>query len=423
MNILIIGSGGREHAIALALANSKSNPRLFAAPGNPGIALLAESVDLNLASHSEIIDFCKKFNIDFVFVGPEQPLADGLADSLRNYAIPVFGPSQNAARLESSKDFAKNFMAKYNIPTAAFFSFSADQIDDAKKYVSDGNFPVVLKADGLAAGKGVIIAESENDAHQAIDFIFDGAFGSAGSKLVIEEFMQGEEASIFAISDGHDFVTLAPSQDHKRVGNDDLGKNTGGMGAYAPTKIVTEDLLNQVKNEIIIPTLQGMASEGYPFIGCLYVGLMIKDNYAKVVEFNCRFGDPETQAVLSIFDGDFAQLCYSAAIGSLDISSINNIAAKTACCVVLASDGYPDAFDKGFEIKGLDNPLNSAFVYHAGTKAINEKIVSSGGRVLGVTGLGTNLAEAINNAYIACEQINFDNKYYRVDIGKKGLKY
>lgn len=420
MNILLIGSGGREHALAVALKKS-NNINLFAAPGNPGIAEQAEIVTLNIKNHNEVVEFCKVNSIDLVVVGPEQPLADGLSDELRSNSVNVFGPSKQAAMLESSKDYAKSFMVKYGIPTAAYQTFDKGSIDEAVAYIENHSLPIVLKADGLAAGKGVIIAQSHSEAIDALKSVFAGEFGSAGEKIVVEEFMQGQEASIFAVCDGNDYITLAPSQDHKRIFDNDEGKNTGGMGAYCPAKLVDDDLMQQVRTEIIGKALAGMKSEGSPYIGCLYVGLMIDNGIARVVEFNCRFGDPETQPVLTIFEGDFAGLLYSAAIGNIDKTKVVNIASKFATCVILASKGYPDAYEMGFEISGFDKLPNGVQAYHSGTKLVDGKILSSGGRVLGITAIGSDLKESIDKAYLSISLINFDNMYFRKDIGKKGI--
>jgi phosphoribosylamine--glycine ligase len=424
MNILLIGSGGREHALALALTKSESCTKIYSYPGNPGIWKISEKVEQELKTHTDFINFCKINNIDLVVIGPEQPLADGLADSLRQNDINVFGPSKLAARLESSKGFAKEFMRKYNIPTADFRIFSKEEQDQVIEYLRKSSFPVVIKADGLAAGKGVVIAKDFFEAENIIKEIFSGLFGEAGNYIVVEEFMEGEEASVLAITDGKDFILLPSSQDHKRILDGDEGKNTGGMGAYSPAPVINNEVLEQIESEIISPTIKAMNAEGTPFRGCLYAGLMIKNNKAKVVEFNVRFGDPETQAVLPLINGDFAALLYSAAIGNLDKSKINIIIDRYCCCVVLASRGYPDNFGKGFEIKGIDlAEQNGALVFHAGTALKDGKLVNSGGRVLGITALGNSLDEAIKKAYQYVDLISYQNKYYRQDIGKKGLKY
>jgi phosphoribosylamine--glycine ligase len=420
MNILLIGNGGREHAIARTIHLSTSTSKLYAYPGNPGIFTFAELTNLTSLDSQPLINYCLSRGIDLVVIGPEQPLADGISDILRQEGINVFGPSQKAARLESSKSIAKEFMLRHKIPTARFGKFSSENKDEAHSFIDASSLTIVLKADGLAAGKGVIIADNIRDAHDTVDSMFGGLFKEAGETIVIEEFLYGQEASILAVSDGKEFVTLASSQDHKRALDGDLGKNTGGMGAYAPAPLVTDDVLNQVKEKILKPAIEGMSAEGTPFVGCLYAGLMINRGEPKVVEFNVRFGDPETQAVLSVFDGDFAGLLYSAAIGNLDKSCIKNIADGFACCVILASQGYPDSYEKGFEISGIEEAEKSgAIVYHSGTKLNDGKLISNGGRVLGVTGNGSTLQLAISNAYEAVSKIRFENMNYRRDIGKK----
>ena len=423
MNILVIGNGGREHALVHALSRSKSCEKLYCAPGNPGIFNVSEKADIDINNFQEIVEFCKSNNIDLVVPGPEQPLADGIADYLDQENIPVFGPSKNAALLESSKAYAKEFMEKHNIPTAAYKIFSIEEADKAYDYLDGQLYPIVLKSDGLAGGKGVIIVDNKEVAHDALSELFKGKFGSASKTVVIEEFMQGEEGSVLAVCDGVNYVILAPSQDHKKVLEGEKGKNTGGMGAYAPAPVLNDDLLKKVEKDIIEPTLKGLDREGFPFKGCLYAGVMIHDNKPKVVEYNVRFGDPETQSVLSIFEGDFAELLYSAAKGKINKNAVVNVASGFACNVVLASAGYPDDYEKGFEIFGLDEAEKAgAFVYHAGTKMHDNKIITSGGRVLAVNAKGSTLKEAVYNAYKAVEKIDFKNKYYRKDIGFKGLE-
>ncbi len=423
MNILIIGAGGREHAIARCVKNSESCKKLYCIPGNPGIEDWAECYAINAKQVNLLLEFCTKNAISLVIIGPEQPIAEGLSDILRSHGVNVFAPSQAAARLETSKSFAKSFMQKYGIPTARFATFEKSQIHEAENYISNLIPPIVIKADGLAAGKGVIIAENIDEAVLQMKKYLSGMLGKASEKIVIEEFMQGEEASIFAICDGNDFVTLAAAQDHKRIGNGDTGKNTGGMGAYAPASLINENILIKIQNEIIIPTLNGMKQEGYPFTGCLYVGLMIYKNEPKVVEYNVRFGDPETQAVLSIFDGDLAKLLYSASIGKLDKSAINSVANGNACCVILASEGYPDVFSTGYKIEGDLGEKDGVVVFHSGTKKNdNGDIVTSGGRVLGVTAVSSDIISAVGKAYQKVGEIGFENKYYRTDIANKEIR-
>lgn len=422
MIVLIIGSGGREHALALAISKSKLLTKLYSAPGNPGINKICTRTELNLKDHNSVIEFCKTSSVDLVVIGPEQPLAEGLADSLRNSGINVFGPSALAAKLESSKGFAKDFMKRHNIPTADFRTFSKGDESSALEYCDHLGYPVVIKADGLAAGKGVVIAMNHNEADDAIEGMMGGMFESAGTTLVVEEFMQGEEASIFAVTDGKDFITLASAQDHKRIFDGDKGPNTGGMGAYAPAPVVTEGVLQKTKDQIIIPVLKGMFDEGYSFIGCLYVGLMINSGNPKVVEFNCRFGDPETQAVLPLANGDLLSLFNSCALGNIDKSSIINSAYGHACCVVMASEGYPGSFEKNFPINGIEQAeADGAFVYHAGTTEKDGQLLSSGGRVLGVCAVSDTLKSAVDKTYSAVSKIHFQNAFYRKDIAHRAL--
>ncbi len=420
--ILLIGSGGREHALAKAIVSSSSCDKLWVAPGNPGIAREAELVSMNIADHDAVATFCHKNNVTLVVVGPEQPLAEGLADTLREEGIDVYGPSQRAAQLETSKGFSKDFMQRHGVPTAPYRRFNATEHDTARTYAAEHALPVVIKYDGLAAGKGVVVALTQAEAIEAVDAMYAGAFGDDG--VVIEGFLSGQEASVFAVCDGTDFVTLAPAQDHKRIGDGDTGKNTGGMGAYAPAPIVTSDVLDKIHTQVVRPVLDGMASEGMPFIGCLFCGLMIDDHGdPSVVEFNVRFGDPETQAVMSVLSADVAALFASAARESLDTSTIASTAVGFACNVVLASAGYPDAFDKGLAITGIDDAEADPYVtvYHAGTKESNGTLVSNGGRVLGVTAVGDTLEQAVARSYQAVEKVSFANKFYRTDIAKRAL--
>ncbi|MBX3042346.1 MAG: phosphoribosylamine--glycine ligase [Candidatus Kapabacteria bacterium] len=422
LNILLIGSGGREHSLAISLAKSKSCGKLYAAPGNPGIFEKAEKADIVTNNHQHVVNFCKDKEISLVVIGPEQPLAEGLSDVLTGVGIAVFGPSKYAAGLESSKDFSKRLMQTHSIPTAFYKSFVASEMFEAHKFIDTMPLPLVLKADGLAAGKGVVIAQSYDDAHNAIDSMFAGEFGAAGNCVIIEEFMQGEEASVFVVTDGTDYLILPPSQDHKRIGNGDTGKNTGGMGAYAPAVIANSEVLEKVKVRIIEPILKALRDSGNPYRGCLYVGLMINNSEPKVVEFNARFGDPETQVVLPLIKGDLAKLFYTAAIGIIEKDSVEIIGNKSAVCIVLASDGYPDSYNKGYEIALPKIEDDYSFIIHAGTAIKDGKLVSSGGRVLGVVATGDSLNQAVKTAYILADEIKFDNKYYRNDIAQKGFK-
>ncbi len=427
MNILVIGSGGREHALIWKLRQSTLVKSIFCAPGNAGIELLATCVPLKPADMKGLMKFAKEKNIDLTVVGSEQPLVDGLVDVFEDRGLKIFGPGKLAAQLEGSKVFSKEFMTRHLIPTARYTSFPSAEFEEAKKYVSTLQPPLVVKADGLAAGKGVLICKTLQEAHLAIDEIaLNRTFGTAGNQMVIEEFLVGEEASVFILTDGERFAPLASAQDHKRILDGDLGKNTGGMGAYAPAPIVTPHLLQKVLQEIVHPTLDGMNHEGMPYRGCLYIGLMITADGPKVLEYNCRFGDPETQVVVPLIDGDLAEIFLLVAERKLDPSRVK-LHAATAVCVVMASHGYPDNYQTGKQIFGLENIKmeDGVVVFHAGTQAVENKIVTSGGRVLGVTAIGYNdeLERTIRNAYRAVEKITFDGAYYRSDIGKKALKH
>ena len=425
MNVLIIGSGGREHALSYKIKQSVKLEKLYCAPGNPGTEGVAKNISIENNDFLSIKDFCLKSKIDLVVIGPEQPLVDGLADYLRKSGLKVFGPSANAAQIESSKTFAKKVMMDAGVPTAIYIEFSESQLNDAISYLHRAAYPLVIKADGLAAGKGVLICYKLSEAESAVKEIFeDKIFGNSGSKIIIEEFLDGEEASIFAITDGENFVCLPAAQDHKRIGEGDTGKNTGGMGAYAPAPIITAELLSEIENRIIKPTLKQMRESGNTFNGCLYVGLMITDSGPKVIEFNCRFGDPEAQVVLPILKGDFLDLLYSAANGNLDINSVK-YSGGCSVCVVASSGGYPDEYKKGFEISGLDFSDEEIIIYHAGTKKVNNNISTNGGRVLGITSVLKifDLIQAQKKAYDFIQKIHFDGMYYRKDIGEKAFKF
>jgi len=419
VNILVIGSGGREHTLVWKLRKSQYVDRIYCTPGNAGIAEIARCLDYKVNDFDGIIEFCNYMYIDLVVVGPEGPLCNGLVDKLKENKIKAFGPSKEAAQLEGSKAFAKKFIRKYGIPTADFKIF--DNSDKAKDYVKKKGAPIVVKASGLAGGKGSIVCKTLEDAINAVDEIMiKKEFKDAGNQVVIEEFMQGEEASILALTDGKTIRTLAPSQDHKPIYNGDKGPNTGGMGAYAPAPVVTQNVMSKVYDRILVPTIRGMAKEGIPFKGCLYVGLMIQNNDPKVVEFNVRFGDPETQVVLPLLDNDLYLLLKSCVDGNLDQYTIKN-KKKVACCVVMASGGYPNQYEKDKEIFGLDivKQLLNVYIFHAGTKKKNDKIYTDGGRVLGVTGIGDDLEEAIIASYNAVGKIKWKNEYHRRDIGAK----
>lgn len=422
-HVLLIGSGGREHAIAWKLNQSNSLGTLYLAPGNPGMNSLGVSVELNLTNFEEVVRFCREKEIDLVIVGPEQPLVDGIVDYLEENDIAAFGPRKDAAKLEGSKEFAKEFMKRYQIPTADYRTFSSDQFDQALNYIREQNqYPVVLKADGLAGGKGVFICESEKEAEERlVQYSQDSTLSDASAKVVVEEFMQGEEASVFVISDGYTAKIIHHAQDHKRAGEADTGLNTGGMGAYSPAPVLTDKLMDRIEKEIVLPTITGMQLDGTPYKGILYVGLMITDNGPKVVEYNCRFGDPECQVILPSMKSDLLELMLATEDQRLDEKELlmDNL---FHCCVVIASGGYPVSYEKGKIIEGADNLDANALLFHAGT-AINDEgaIVSSGGRVLNVIGRGKNLQEAIEHTYRNVEKVSFEQSFYRRDIGKKGL--
>ncbi|AFN75671.1 phosphoribosylamine/glycine ligase [Melioribacter roseus P3M-2] len=424
MKVAVIGAGGREHALALKISRSPLLEELFIIPGNPGTKKLGSNIQLNPDNNDEIVEFCLAQKIELAVVGPEKPLTNGLADALRSKGIKVFGPDKNAARIEGEKSFAKKLMQDFNIPTADFKVFAKDQYRDALEYLENSTFPAVIKADGIAAGKGVVIADNFEEAKAAVDDCFlNSAFGSAGDKVVIEEFMTGQEASVFAITDGKDYVVLPAAQDHKRIGEGDTGKNTGGMGAYAPTPFVDDDMMKKIEDEIIKPTIDAMRETGNEYIGCLYCGLMLTPDGPKVVEYNCRFGDPETQAVLPLLQGDFLKLLYTAASGAIDKSAVSYTGGSSVC-VVAASKGYPGPYEKGKEIRGLDIEDPQIIVYHAGTIEKEGRIYTNGGRVLNITSVinENSLIKAKQKAYEGLTKIFFDGIYYRKDIADKALK-
>lgn len=426
MNVLLIGSGGRESALAHKISLSATLDKLYIAPGNPGTEKYGENVRVDISNFNAVFNLCKKKGIEFVVIGPEQPLVDGIADFLRNKDIIVFGPDSKAAEVEAHKSYAKGLMKKYKIPTANYVEFEYTQQEEALNYLKHISYPCVIKADGLAAGKGVLICNNFPEVSSVIEEIFvHKVFGASGERIIVEEFMQGEELSIFAITDGKDYVCLPSSQDHKRVGDNDTGKNTGGMGAYSPAPIAKKELLKEVEEKIIAPTINALAKEGRTFVGCLYAGLMITDEGPSVVEFNCRFGDPETQAVLPLLRGDFLELLYSAATGKLDKNAVK-YSEGCAVCVVAVSKGYPEEYQKGYTITGLDSiNYNDIFIYQAGTAKENNNIVTNGGRVLGVTAVSVvnDLKSAQSKAYKALKKIHFTDIYYRSDIGAKAFKY
>lgn len=427
MNILVIGSGAREHAIVWKLRQSRSLQALYCAPGNAGVGAMSQLVPLKPGDIAGLLRFARENKIDLTVVGPEQPLVEGIVDQFEAAGLRIFGPSKAAAMLEGSKAFAKDFMAKQGIPTARYRSFSADQMKEAEQYVYHLPPPMVVKADGLAAGKGVIICESQDAAVLALrGMLLEKSFGAAGEKIVVEEYLVGEEASVFALTDGDRYAILASAQDHKRILDGDRGKNTGGMGAYAPAPIVTEEVLRSVEERIVIPTLRGMRDRGMPYRGCLYCGLMITAEGPKVVEFNCRLGDPETQVVLPLVDGDLAEILMAVAERRLDPATVKRHRAS-AVCVVMASRGYPDDYETGKVIQGLEKvkQQDGLIVFHAGTRSDGDRVLTSGGRVLGVTAVGyeRDLRGTIEAAYRCVGTIAFDGAYYRSDIGMKALHH
>jgi len=422
MQVLVIGSGGREHALAWKSAQDQSVSKVFVCPGNAGTALenKLSNISININDFNAIENFCIEENIDLVIIGPEQPLVNGLADYLQSKQIKTFGPSQAAAQLEGSKTFSKNFFKKYGIPTAAYAAF--DNYDVAREYLDTINYPTVVKADGLAAGKGVIICSSKEEAIGALESIFkDQAFGEAGRSIVIEDFLYGEEASFIAVVSKDKMVPLATSQDHKAVGEGDIGLNTGGMGAYSPAPVVNDHIHQKIIDEVMKPTMKGLIAEESPYLGFLYAGIMINNGELKVLEFNCRFGDPETQPILLRLKSSLVELCLAAIDDQLEAYEIN-WTDKHACGVVIASKGYPESYSSNHQvaIKQLNDVDMKLF--HAGTKLENNKILTSGGRVFCATALGNNLKDAQTKAYNLVNSVSFNGSFYRKDIGYKGIK-
>ncbi|TDE40158.1 phosphoribosylamine--glycine ligase [Antarcticimicrobium sediminis] len=420
MNILILGGGGREHALAWAVMQNPKCGKLIVAPGNAGIAQIAHCAALDIENGAAVVTFAEENTIDFVIIGPEAPLAAGVADRLRDAGILVFGPSRAAARLEASKSFTKEICDAAGAPTAAYGHFT--DAEAAKAYVTAQGAPIVVKADGLAAGKGVIVAETVEQALDAIDDMFGGEFGTAGAEVVIEEFMEGEEASFFVLCDGETVLPIGTAQDHKRVGEGDTGPNTGGMGAYSPAPVMSDAVTQKALDEIVKPTMAEMVKRGAPYQGVLYVGLMIKDGQPRLVEYNVRFGDPECQALMLRLGAQAMDLMHAAAEGRLAETRVN-WADDHAMTVVLAAKGYPGAYDKGTEIRGLDTLSETSFemCFHAGTMARDGKILANGGRVLDATARGATLAEARARAYAMAEAIDWPEGFYRRDIGWRAL--
>ncbi|MCZ6636076.1 MAG: phosphoribosylamine--glycine ligase [bacterium] len=421
MKILIVGKGAREHAFAWKIAQSPKITQLYAAPGSPGIAQYAECVDLSDSDFDGLIGLVQKEQIDLTLVGPEIPLAEGIVDRFQEAGLTIFGPTQAAAQIEADKDFALELMHKYDIPTGAYATFT--EPEPAREYIREKGVPIVLKASGLAAGKGVLICHTLDEALQGVEeIVVDQAFGEAGNKLVVMEYLEGEEASIFAFTDGEDLVYLLPAQDHKTIDEGDVGLNTGGMGAYAPAPVVTPELMQEAQDRIMAPTVKALAKEGRPYKGILYLGLILTADGPKVIEFNCRLGDPEAQVVLPLLKTDLVDIL--TAVCNSTVKDLNiELDNRAATTVVMASGGYPEAYETGFPIKGLDEAeaLGDVVIFHAGTGAQNSTLVTGGGRVLAVTAMANDIPSAISHAYKAVDQISFQGHYFRKDIGHRAL--
>lgn len=418
MNIMVIGSGGREHAIIKKLAESRDTEKIYALPGNGGMKE-AECVPIGAKDIPAIVDFAAKNDIGFAVVAPDDPLVLGCVDELEKIGIPCFGPCAAAAQIEGSKVFAKNLMKKYGIPTASYETF--DSYDDATAYVKELTKPIVVKADGLALGKGVIICKNGNEAADALgEIMLDKKFGESGSHVVIEEYLEGPEVSVLAFTDGKTVVPMISSMDHKRAGDGDTGLNTGGMGTVAPNPYYTPEIADRCMKEIFLPTIGAMNAEGRTFKGCLYFGLMLTKDGPKVIEYNCRFGDPETQVVLPLLESDLFTVMRAVHDGTLAETEIR-WSDESACCVIMASLGYPEKYETGYEITLPEKPRHGAEIFAAGVKTGDGKLLTSGGRVLGVTAVAHTLKEAVKNAYEAADDIKFENSYMRHDIGKRAL--
>ena len=416
MKILVVGGGGREHAIIKKINENKNATEIYALPGNGGIAKDAVCVNIGAKEIDKIVEFALNNKIDYAIVAPDDPLVLGAVDALSDVGIPCFGPNKNEAIIEGSKVFSKNLMKKYNIPTAGYETF--DDKEKALAYLKECDIPVVIKADGLALGKGVIIAQTLKEAEDAVvSMMEDKVFGESGNNIVIEEFLTGPEVSVLAFTDGKTLVPMVSSMDHKRAKDNDEGLNTGGMGTIAPNPYYTKKIASECMDTIFMPTLKAMESEGRTFKGCLYFGLMLTPKGPKVIEYNCRFGDPETQVVLPLLESDLLDIMIATTNGTLDKVDVK-FSQKSACCVVVASDGYPQKYETGKEIIMPDDNM----IYVAGAKLENEKLLTSGGRVLGVSAVGETLSDAISNAYRKVDNVKFDNAYFRKDIGQKALK-
>jgi phosphoribosylamine--glycine ligase len=421
MNILVVGSGGREHSICSKLAQSRIVKRIFCAPGNAGIASIGACVPVKVDDIEGLVDLARREKIDLTVVGPEVPLTLGIVDEFERNGLRIFGPTKEAAMIEGSKAFAKEFMRKYNIPTAPFMIF--DDRDAAVSFCKGTRYPLVIKADGLAAGKGAVVVESYQEACQTIDKIMvDRVFGDAGAKVVVEDKLEGEEVTVMAFTDGEVILPMLPSQDHKAAYDSDEGPNTGGMGAYCPVPFATSSLMEDIYDLILEPAIRGLKSEGRTFKGILYAGLMVNQRGPKVIEFNCRFGDPETQVVLPLLKNDLAEIFTSIVDEELSLEELAWEDAY-AVCVILASGGYPRKYEKGKPIRGLPKKrIGRSSIFHAGTKLVENQIVTDGGRVLGVTALDANLHDAIAGAYEVVELISFDDMFYRKDIGQRATR-
>lgn len=421
MNILIIGSGGREHSLAWKIAQSPILDALYVAPGNGGMGEVATCVNLDASNHDEIVRFCRDKDIGFVVIGPEAPLVDGLADRLATEKITAFGPSAAAAILEGSKGFTKDLCAKYNIPTAAYGRFK--EAAPAKEFVAQKGMPIVIKADGLAAGKGVIIAETIAQAEAAIDDIFGGQFGAAGAELVVEEFLRGEEASFFVLTDGENILPFGTAQDHKQVGEGDTGPNTGGMGAYSPAPVMDDTMMERTINEIILPTVRGMKQEGRTFRGVLFAGLMITEKGPELIEYNVRFGDPECQTLMMRLQSDIVPALMACANGHVDKVPLS-WSEDVALNVVMAAKGYPGTYEKNSEIRNLEaaGSADNIVIFHAGTKKESGRILATGGRVLNITARGPSVSAAKGDAYAALDKIDWDQGFCRRDIGWRAVE-
>ncbi len=423
MRVLVVGGGGREHALAWKIAQSPRVDRVYVAPGNAGTALVAENVPIGAEDVEALAGFAERERIDLTVVGPEAPLVLGIADRFRERGLRVFGPSAAAARLEGSKAFAKAVMERYGVPTAGYREFTDPEA--ARAHVRRQGAPVVVKADGLAAGKGVTVARTVEEALAAVDAIMvDRAFGEAGARVIVEECLEGEEASFLAFCDGRRVLPMASSQDHKPVFDGDEGPNTGGMGAYSPAPVVTPELFDEIMETVMRPVVEGLAGDGIPYVGVLYAGLMIRDGRPKVLEFNCRFGDPECQPIVVRMKGDLVPVLEACIDGELDRVGLE-WDPRAAVCVVMASGGYPGSYRKGIEIRGLEEAaaLEDVVVFHAGTRREGDRVVTAGGRVLGVTALGDDIPAAIRRAYEAVERISWEGAHYRRDIGRKALRH